>query len=119
MLNILAQSMQGDGVQLATAAIEALIGFLIVIAGIALLIFIIWLAGFLIKKFEGKKKSQKAEKKVAPVIKSVPTEPEKKSAPAREEVPDQVKAAIIAAIMAYYSAEKPKAEFIVKRIKRI
>ena len=119
MLNILAQPMQGDGAQLATAAIEALIGFLIVIAGIALLIFIIWLAGFLIKNFEGKKKSKKAAKKIAPVIKSAPTEPAKKSAPIEEEVPDQVKAAIIAAIMAYYSAEKPKAEFTVKRIKRI
>lgn len=36
-----------------------------------------------------------------------------------DEIPDEVKAAIIAAIMAYYSEEKPQCEFKVKRIKRI
>ena len=36
-----------------------------------------------------------------------------------EAVPAEVKAAIVAAIMAYYSEEAPKCEFKVKRIKRL
>lgn len=38
---------------------------------------------------------------------------------AEEDIPYEVKAAIIAAIMVYYSEESPKCEFKVKRIKRI
>lgn len=95
--------------------IYALIGFLVVFLGIVLIIAIIWLIGLLMRKTDnlafltniGKKK----KKKVEPVASEVVIE--------SDEVPDEVKAAIIAAIMAYYSAEKPKCEFKVKRIKRI
>jgi Na+-transporting methylmalonyl-CoA/oxaloacetate decarboxylase gamma subunit len=95
--------------------IYALIGFLVVFLGIVLIIAIIWLIGLLMRKTDnlafltniGKKKKKKAE----PVASEVVIE--------SDEVPDEVKAAIIAAIMAYYSAEKPKCEFKVKRIKRI
>ncbi len=97
------------------SAIYALIGFLIVFVGIILIITIIWLVGLLMRKTNnlafltkiGKKKKKKDEPVVATVVSDT------------EEVPDEVKAAIIAAIMAYYSAEKPKCEFKVKRIKRL
>lgn len=36
-----------------------------------------------------------------------------------EEIPPEVVAAIMAAIMAYYEKESPKAEFVVRRIKRL
>ncbi|MCD8287128.1 MAG: OadG family protein [Clostridia bacterium] len=36
-----------------------------------------------------------------------------------EEIPTEVVAAIMAAIMAYYEKESPKAEFVVRRIKRL
>ncbi len=97
-------------------AIYALIGFLIVFVGIILIIAIIWLIGLLMRKTNnlafltniGKRKKKKSEEVEAPEM-----------AAETDEVPDEVKAAIIAAIMAYYSEEKPKCEFKVKRIKRI
>ena len=95
--------------------IYALIGFLIVFVGIILIIAIIWLIGLLMRKTNnlafltniGKKKKKKQEP--APIETVSDT----------EDIPDEVKAAIIAAIMAYYSEEKPKCEFKVKRIKRL
>ncbi|MDE7076572.1 MAG: hypothetical protein K2O62_04550, partial [Clostridia bacterium] len=38
---------------------------------------------------------------------------------AGDEIPDEVKAAIIAAIMAYYQEKEEKCQFTVKRIKRL
>ncbi len=96
-------------------AIYALIGFLIVFVGIVLIIAIIWLIGLLMRKTNnlafltniGKKKKKKEEVAISETVAD------------SGEVPDEVKAAIIAAIMAYYSEEKPKCEFKVKRIKRL
>lgn len=97
-------------------AIYALIGFLVVFIGIILIIAIIWLIGLLMRKTNnlafltniGKKKKKR---EVEADKNEVLTE--------TDEIPDEVKAAIIAAIMAYYCEEKPKCEFKVKRIKRI
>lgn len=97
------------------SAIYALIGFLIVFVGIMLIISIIWLIGLLMRKTNnlafltqiGKKKRKSEETATDEVLQE------------SDEVPDEVKAAIIAAIMAYYGAEKPQCEFKVKRIKRI
>ena len=105
------------------ACIYALIGFLIVFAGIALIILIIWLIGLLMRKtnnlaflstwgraiksvFSRKKKEKPEEHKV-------------QEENVEEDIPDEVKVAIMAAIMAYYSEEAPQCEFKVKRIKRI
>lgn len=97
-------------------AIYALIGFLVVFIGIILIIAIIWLIGLLMRKTNnlafltniGKKKKKKE------------VEADKNEVLAEtDEIPDEVKAAIVAAIMAYYCEEKPECEFKVKRIKRI
>lgn len=96
------------------ALVYALIGFAVVFVGIAIIIAIIWLVGLLMRKTDdlafltnkGKKKKQKVEQPVQPVAEE-------------EGVPDEVKAAIVAAIMAYYENENPQCEFKVKRIKRI
>ena len=101
-------------------AIYALIGFVIVFLGIVLIIGIIWLIGLLMRKTNnlaflsnlGKKIKSKLKKKKEELVST-------ETVSDTDEVPDEVKAAIIAAIMAYYSAEKPKCEFKVKRIKRI
>lgn len=93
----------------------AVIGLIFVFIGIALLIGVVSLVGLFMQKTNGKMSSFKKEK----------AEPKATPAPAvatvteTEEVPDQVKAAIVAAIMAYYNAEKPQCEFVVKKIKRI
>lgn len=99
------------------ALVYALIGFAIVFVGITIIITVIWLIGLLMRKTNdlafltniGKKKKAKAE----PVVETqVITASE-------DEIPDEVKAAIVAAIMAYYESAQPKCEFKVKRIKRI
>lgn len=97
------------------AALYALIGFVVVFVGIIIIIGIIWLVGLIMRKtnnleFLTKKRAKKSKKAanepaVAPV--------------ADGEIPDEVKAAIIAAIMAYYEESQPKCAFTVKRIKRI
>ncbi len=97
------------------ACIYALIGFLIVFAGIVLIIFIIWLVGLLMRKTNnlafltniGKKKNKKTQPKA--VEDTLQT----------DEIPADVKVAIMAAIMCYYEEEAPKCEFKVKRIKRL
>lgn len=106
----------------AESLIYALIGFLIVFAGIVILIAIIWLVGLIMRKTNnlafitqcgsGKKKVEKAEP-----VKQVAETAEKVSDDG--EIPDEVKAAIIAAIMAYYGEQEQKCEFTVKRIKRL
>ena len=98
------------------ALVYALIGFLIVFVGITIIIAVIWLIGLLMRKTNnlafltniGKKKKAQPE---------TPAQPQ--AAVQDEEISDEVKAAIIAAIMAYYESEQPKCEFKVKRIKRI
>lgn len=96
----------------------ALIGFVVVFVGIALIIFIIWLIGLIMRKtnnleFLSRKKGENA--------KNEPNQANATSSAKAEgdDVPDEVKAAIIAAIMAYYEEKQEKCQFTVKRIKRL
>ena len=97
------------------ACLYAWIGFAVVFAGIILIILIIWLIGLLMRKTNnleflnnlGKKKKQVKEQ----VVEENPSED--------EEITPEVRAAIVAAIMAYYTQEQPKCEFRVKRIKKL
>ncbi len=98
----------------------ALIGFLVVFVGILIIIGIIWLVGLIMRKTNNLKFLQKIGKK------KVKTEEKKSEASAvvatdndDGDIPAEVKAAIIAAIMAYYDGQQEKCEFTVKRIKRI
>ncbi len=95
------------------ALLYAALGFLVVFVGITILILIVWLMGLIMKKVNGLPKKEKQEEplKQTPAV----------TAPVEEEIPDEVKAAIVAAIMAYYESEEQscKCEFTVKRIKRI
>ena len=99
------------------ALVYALIGFLVVVLGIVLIIFIIWLIGFILRKTNNLAFLRRIS------IKKRKDKPVPESSAAQQngsdELPDGVKAAIIAAIVAYYGTEKPECEFKVKRIKRI
>jgi Na+-transporting methylmalonyl-CoA/oxaloacetate decarboxylase gamma subunit len=109
------------------AALYALIGFAVVFVGIVIIIAVIWLVGFIMRKTDNlafltnwknnksKKQSDKSNEVLAkPDNNIVNTD--------QNDIPDEVKAAIVAAIMAYYEqeqAQSQKCQFVVKRIKRI
>lgn len=93
----------------AESLIYAVIGLVVVFVGIALLIAILYLVGFIIKKAENARRA--AAGRVA-----VPPQDEKA---AEDEIPQEIKAAIVAAVMSYYAEEKPHCDFVVKRIKRL
>ena len=95
------------------ALIYALLGFCIVFVGILLIILIIWFVGFLMRKTNNFAfLSRVKKKKVSEPVSEISNED-------NGDIPDEIKAAIVAAIMAYYTEEQPKCEFKVKRIKRI
>jgi len=98
------------------ALVYALIGFLVVFVGIVLIILIIWLIGLILRKTDNLAFITKRRKK--PKTEEI-KESNKQEDIADGEIPEEVKVAVIAAIMAYYSEEKPKCEFKVRRIKRI
>ncbi|MDE6001427.1 MAG: OadG family protein [Clostridia bacterium] len=116
MVNSLLSLIKQEGsLNFGEACIYALIGFALVFAGIVLIIFIIWLIGLIMRKtnnLEFLSKIKIRKKKNQDVTESVQVADD-------GEISDEVKAAIVAAIMAYYYEEKPECEFKVRRIKRI
>ena len=97
----------------------ALIGFLIVFVGITIIIFIIWLLGLIMRKTNNLEfLTKKRENRSADRVEEAHGEQVVISSQS-DEIPDEVKAAIIAAIMAYYEEKQEKCQFTVKRIKRL
>ena len=88
------------------------LGLFITFLGITIIVICVAIAGKFFNKNTVEKpikvKEEKPAPAPAPVIES-------------DDVPEHVKVAIIAAIMAYYKEEQPKStcDFIVRRIKRI
>lgn len=114
-MNLLTNSALPEGYQevsIGTASLYALIGFLVVFAGIAFLIFVVWLVGQLMAKASGTQKpiKEKVEKKADISVQSPPK---------TEEIDEETVAVIMAALTAYYETNYPKCEFTVKRIKRM
>ncbi len=93
------------------ALIYAIIGFAVTFVGIFILIFFVWLLGKAIKQAGVIRERKKAE--------STEKLPAAETTGSSEEVPEEVRVAIIAAIAAYYAGEQSSCEFKVKRIKRI
>lgn len=91
--------------------VYALIGFLIVFAGIVLIIAIIWLLGLLMRKTDNLAFLRKGNKNKP--------EPVNTCEKADDGLPDEVKVAVIAAVTAYMDDEKPGCEFKIKKIKRL
>ncbi len=97
----------------------ALIGFLVVFVGIVILIFIVWLVGLLMRKtdnlaFLTNRGSRKKKEEPAAVEQVAPT-----AEIEGDEISDETKAAIMAALMAYYEEEGSECEFVVKKIKKL
>lgn len=114
--NLLSLINQEGSLELGEACIYALIGYAIVFLGIVLIIVIIWLIGLIMRKTNNlaflSKIKFKRKKKAEEVAETV-------TATDGDDIPEEVKVAIITAVMAYCSQENPKCEFKVKRIKRI
>lgn len=107
----------GESLSFGDACLYALIGFMMVFIGIILIIFIIWLIGLLMRKTNNLaflNKLGKKNKKQQPLPKA-----EEPILETDGDIPDEIKAAIVAAIMTYYCEQKPECEFKVRRIKRI
>ena len=102
----------GRYVEIPEALLYALIGFLVVFAGIAFLIFVVWAVG---KVLSWKKGTAPAKAEVKPVEKPTPTA----SIAQTNDVDEETVAVITAALMAYYQKTNPGCGFTVKRIKRI
>ncbi len=114
LYNLLADSNPYRQATIGEAAMYALLGFSVVLLGIAFLIFIVWAIGKLMTVFN--QKTAKAKEKA--VAKKAET-PEPMNTENDEELSDEVVAVITAAIAAYYQKENKKCEFTVKRIKRV
>ncbi len=130
-LNLLANeidpSLYDKKISVGEAAIDALLGFITVFVGIALLVLIVWAVGKAMQSVESKSKNG-AEKK--PKVKKEPqaakqTSEPVKSAPAEATISasngidEETIAVISAAIAAYYAGENRTCGFVVKRIKRM
>ena len=90
---------------IAEGLIYALLGFIVTFIGIVVLIALLWAVG----KIMGAVRKKRSETKTA----------EKAETASEDELSPEIKAALIAAIAAYYEGEKPQCEFKVKRIKRL
>ncbi len=112
MFNLLTNTLPEGGrmIEVPEALLYALIGFLVVFAGIALLIVVVWLVGKIMSNLN-RKPQPKAEK---PIVKA-----EKPKIVQADEIDEETVAVITAALMAYYQQTNPKCGFTVKRIKRI
>ena len=90
---------------LETGAITFLMGMIVVFFGIAILVFVVWLMGKIIRK-------PAKEKKVEPAPEAtLPQTPD-------DGISEELVAVITAAIYAYYQANNEKCEFTVRKIIR-
>ena len=116
-MNLLIDTLPEGGVQATflEAVLYALMGYLVVFAGIAFLILVVWLVGKLMTKTGGVKlrkgKKTVVENTPSPVAEVLPEQ--------SEEVDEETVAVIMAALTAYYEKNDPKCEFTIKRIKKV
>ena len=84
-----------------------ILGMLVVFAGMLIIVLAVQLCGNLISRPKKEVKDVKVEVQPQPVNAE------------SEEIPDHIKAAIVAVISAYYFESKSSCDFVVKKIKRI
>ena len=134
---------RGQWVTLGEASLFALIGFLVVFAGISFLILVVWLVGKVMPIIIGKvmpiindklawlvglvgkvmsiiNDKLTTKKQVKKETVPVQQEPQQVVTPAEsDDVDEETVAVIMAALMEYYQTNNPKCAFTLKRIKRI
>lgn len=116
-MNLLTDTLPEGGVQATflESVLYAIMGYLVVFAGIAFLILVVWLVGKLMTKTGGVKlrkgKKTVVENTPSPMAEVLPEQ--------SEEVDEETVAVIMAALTAYYEKNDPKCEFTIKRIKKV
>ena len=115
VMNLLAETIISESgktitrLNIGESLVYALLGFAVTFLGIVILIFFVWLYGKIIKSV---RQNVSSKKKPAPA-------PAASEVAEEEGIPAEVRAAIVAAIAAYYEGESSSCEFKVKRIKRL
>ena len=84
-----------------------ILGLLVVFAGMLIIVLAVQLLGKVMNKPKKEVKDVKVEVQPQPVN------------TASDEIPDHIKASIVAVISAYYFESKSSCDFVVKKIKRI
>ena len=92
------------------------LGLCVVFLGVSIIIFFVSLSGKIVGAMEKKKRT--ADPEDDEVTMTMPSAGEVGRA-SEDEIPDEIKVAIVAAIAAYYDGEKAKPEFVVRKIKKI
>lgn len=130
-LNLLANeidpSLYDKNISVGEAAIDALLGFITVFVGIALLVLIVWAVGKAMQSVELKSKNggekkpkvKKEPQAVKQTIEPVKSAPAEATISASNGIDEETIAVISAAIAAYYAGENRTCGFVVKRIKRM
>ena len=91
-----------------TGLIGFFLGMVIVFLGIAIIVAVVFIVGKVIKANPSEKKTEE-----------VPAEPQiEEVAPVSDDIPDHIKVAIMAAVMAYFEQQNEKCEFTVRKIVR-
>lgn len=99
--------------------VYAIIGFVVVFVGIVILIGIIWFIGFLLRKTNNFEAVKNIFKKKNTAVSPVENNNQSADVAVDDGITDAEKAAIIAAIMAFYESEEGKCQFTVRRIKKL
>ena len=103
----------GQKIGIGDAALDALIGYMVVFLGISFLILVVWAVGRIMMTANKSPREKQTKTKAIPPAEIKPVQS------SEEEISEETLAVIMAALMAYYEANNPKCEFTVKRIKRI
>ena len=94
------------------------LGLLVVFLGMTIIILFVTISGKIVSRKDKKNAAADTDddedEEVTMTLPSAPVETAKE-----DEIPDEIKAAIVAAIAAYYDGEKAKPEFVVRKIKKI
>lgn len=109
--NLLASSMTFAD-KITMGGFTFLLGMLVIFAGVAVLVASISIVGKAVSKAEAKKEEK-------PVEVEVISQPQIEESTVSDEIPEDIKVAIIAAVTAYYTDSGARNEFKVRKIKKI
>lgn len=109
--NLLASSMTFAD-KITMGAFTFFLGMLVIFSGVAVLVASITIVGKIVSKSDEKKEEK-------PVVVETASQPQIEESMGSDEIPEDIKVAIIAAVTAYYTDSGARNEFKVRKIKKI